>query len=73
MNIVPTFHARERMQSRRISLVDIEAALGNYHTSMPADDGATKYVGEGTSGAPLTVVLLPPGMPADTVHVKTVW
>jgi hypothetical protein len=73
MKVSYTGHAKRRMRDRQITQSDVEAVLVNYHTSRPADAGATMYVGRDLLGKTMAVVLLPPGLHADTVRVKTVW
>jgi hypothetical protein len=71
MIVTLTAHAQRRLRERKISILDIEEALGSVQVSGPADDGDTKYTGPVADRRLLTVVLLAPGLSGFAVRVKS--
>jgi N-acetylmuramic acid 6-phosphate (MurNAc-6-P) etherase len=61
MRIILTTHAKDRMTERAITMADIRAALEDVLMSWSTNKGLC-YVGPGTSGQELKVVVKPPGM-----------
>ncbi len=73
MRLILTNHVRRRMTERHLTVQDIEAVLGNHHTSMPGSDPTTiRYRGT-VRGIELSVVTARPGLLADPVKVITVY
>lgn len=73
MNLRFLSHARDRMRERGITELDVRTALRNYHLSTQTPKNSIKYVGVSPDGRrELNVWVLPPGITADPVTVKTV-
>jgi len=65
-------HPRQRMAQRGVTEADIEHALTYFQTRWQTPTGGTQYVGPGIGGRRLKVWLVPPGLDADPVIVKSV-
>lgn len=58
MRILYHLHAKQRMEQRGISEADVEAALTECDTSVPADKGRTRYIKNTDKNGSINVVAI---------------